>query len=48
MADQTETWDQVFTQANTQNMKRFVEEWAELSTKASHQATYRIRSIACF
>jgi hypothetical protein len=40
MADQTETWDQVFTQANSQNMKRFVEEWAELShNKASQQAS---------
>ena len=39
MADQSETWDQVYTQANTQNLKRFVEEWAELShNKASQQA----------
>ena len=39
MADQTETWDQVVTQANSQNLKRFVEEWAELShNKASQQA----------
>ena len=28
--DQSQTWDQVYTQANSQNMKRFVEEWAEL------------------
>ena len=40
MADQAETWDQVYTQANTQNLKRFVEEWAELShNKASQQAS---------
>ena len=40
MADQAATWDQVFTQANSQNMKRFVEEWAELShNKASQQAS---------
>ena len=39
MPDQSETWDQVYTQANTQNLKRFVEEWAELShNKASQQA----------
>lgn len=37
--DQSATWDQVYTQANSQNMKRFVEEWAELShNKASQQA----------
>lgn len=37
--DQSQTWDQVYTQANSQNMKRFVEEWAELShNKASQQA----------
>jgi hypothetical protein len=38
--DQSATWDQVYTQANSQNMKRFVEEWAELShNKASQQAS---------
>ena len=38
--DQSQTWDQVYTQANSQNMKRFVEEWAELShNKASQQAS---------
>lgn len=37
--DQSQTWDQVYTQANSQNLKRFVEEWAELShNKASQQA----------
>jgi hypothetical protein len=37
--DQSQTWDQVYTQANSQNMKRFVEEWGELShNKASQQA----------
>ena len=40
MPDQSETWDQVVTQANSQNLKRFVEQRAELShNKASQQAS---------
>ena len=38
MADQSQTWDQVYTQANSQNIKRFVEEWAELSPQQGEPA----------
>ena len=49
MADQTETWDQVYTQANSQNLKRFVEEWAELShNEASQQASLQDQANSLF
>ena len=49
MPDQSETWDQVVTQANSQNLKRFVEEWAELShNKASQQASLQDQANSLF
>jgi hypothetical protein len=39
MADEDTTWKETVEQANSQNLKRFVDEWAEVShNKASQQA----------